>query len=134
MLGWIWEQGGFLEVSPQGQLGIVNTNIEDIHTVKDMRSWIGLFKTLHIVTPNIAEILAPFEAETAGKDSKDAFNWTYDLELSFKKAKNNVNKQVKLYLPSPNEQLVMETDAAKGGGKTNQPAGIGHVLFVIKKI
>ena len=27
----------------------------------------------------------------------------------------------------------METDAAKGGGKTNQPAGIVHILFVIKK-
>ena len=132
MLGWIWEQGGFLKASPHRQLGIVNANTDDSQTTKDMRSWIGLFKTLHIVTPKIADILSPFEAETAGRDSKEPFKWTYELEILFKKAKDHVKKQVKLYLPSPNEQLVMETDAAKGGGKANQPAGIGHVLFVIK--
>lgn len=38
MLGWIWEQGGFLKASPHRQLGIVNANTDDSQTTKDMRS------------------------------------------------------------------------------------------------
>ena len=52
-----------------------------------MRSWVGLFKTLHIATPNIATILAPFEAATAGKDSSETFAWNHELEKEFRAAK-----------------------------------------------
>ena len=110
----------------------MNTRIEDIKTVKDMRSWLGLFKTLHIVTPNITTILEPFETQTAGRDTNEKIQWTYELEILFKRAKKQVEKQVKLYLPSPADQLIMETDGAKGSNKTNQPAGIGHILFALK--
>ena len=83
-----------------------------------MRSWIGLFKTLHIVTPRISLILAPFEAATAGRDSKEKFSWTHELETQFRNAKEKINNLVTLYLPSPEDQLYMETDAAKGGVST----------------
>ena len=69
VLGWTWHEGGYLKASPHRKLALTNTRIEDIKKIKDMRSWVGLFKTLHIATPNIATILAPFEAATAGKDS-----------------------------------------------------------------
>ena len=124
ILGWKWKEGGFLEASPHRKFALANTKIEDIKTVKDMRSWVGLFKTLHIVTPKISEILAPFETSTAGKESKETFEWTHDLESQFRDAKDNVSKMVNLYLPSPDDQLLMETDASK--------IGIGHVLFVVK--
>ena len=132
MLGWIWEEGGFLKASPHRQLGLSNTKVEDIKTVRDMRSWVGLFKTLHIVTPKISQILAPFEASTAGKDTKEKYEWNYELEKLFRNAKDQVNNQVRLFLPSPDDQLILETDAAKGGGKDDLPAGIGHVLFAMK--
>ena len=132
VLGWVWEEGGYLKASPHRQLGLLNTKIDDIKTVRDMRSWVGLFKTLHIVTPRISEILAPFEASTAGKDTKDKFEWNFELEKLFRNAKEQISKQVRLVLPSPDEQLIMETDAAKGGGKDNLPAGIGHVVFVVR--
>ena len=132
MLGWVWEEGGFLKASPHRQLGITNTKVEDIKTVRDMRSWVGLFKTLHIVTPKISEVLAPFEASTAGKDSKDTFEWNFELETLFRNAKDHVKKQTRLFLPSPDDKLILETDAAKGGGKQNLPAGIGHILFAVK--
>ena len=132
MLGWVWEQGGFLSASPHRKLGITNTRIEDIKTVKDMRSWIGLFKTLHIVTPNITNILEPFEVETAGRDTNDKFYWTHELETMFRQAKKKIDNQVKLYLPAPEDQLIMETDAAKGSHKLEQPSGIGHVIFALK--
>ena len=89
-----------------------------------MRSWVGLFKTLHMVTPNISVLLAPFESATAGKDSNEAFIWSYDLEKTFREAKNKINTLVTLYLPSPEDQLILQTDGSK--------QGLGHILFAIK--
>ena len=132
ILGWVWRQGGHLEASPHRKFALCNTKREDIKTVHDMRSWVGLFKTLHIVTPRISEILSPFEAATAGKESKDSLIWTHELESQFREAKEHIDKLVTLYLPSPDDQLLMETDGSKGGGKQNLPAGIGHVLFAVK--
>ena len=132
MLGWVWKEGGYLEASPHRKFALTNTKVEDIKKIQDMRSWVGLFKTLHIVTPQIAQILAPFETATAGRDSKDNFEWNFELEKMFRQAKESINNLVKLYLPSPDDQLIMETDAAKGGGKTDLPAGVGHVLYAVK--
>ena len=83
ILGWVWKQGGFLEPSPHRKLALENTKIEDIKTVKDLRSWMGLFKTLHIATPHLATALAPFEEITAGQPSNEKILWTYPLEQAF---------------------------------------------------
>ena len=132
ILGWVWKEGGKLEASPHRKLALTNTKTEDIKKVQDMRSWVGLFKTLHIVTPQISNILAPFEEAAAGKDSKEPFVWNFELEKKFREAKQSIDSLVTLYLPSPQDQLILETDAARGGGKQNLPAGIGHVLYAVK--
>ena len=132
VLGWVWKEGGYLQVSPHRKIALINTTINDIKNVQDMRSWVGLFKTLHIATPHISNILAPFEKAVAGRDSKDSIEWDFELEKRFRKAKESLNDLATLYLPSPHDQLLLETDAAKGGGKHNLPAGIGHVLYAIK--
>ena len=119
-------------MSPHRKITLTNTKIDDIKRVQDMRSWVGLFKTLHIATPHISNILSPFEEAVAGKDSKDSFRWDFELEKRFREAKESLNDLVTLYLPSPDDQLLLETDAAKGGGKQNFPAGIGHVLYAVK--
>ena len=89
-----------------------------------MRSWVGLFKTLHIATPDICSILAPFEAASAGKDTNKKIEWTHKLETEFRQAKDKIKQMVTLYLPSPNEQLILQTDASK--------QGLGHILYAIK--
>ena len=125
VLGWTWHKGGYLSASPHRKLALTNTKVEDTCKVRDMRSWVGLFKTLHMVTPNIADILMPFEQATAGKDTSEKFEWTHELERQFREAKNTINHLIKLYLPSPNDQLVLQTDASR--------QGLGHVLFAIKE-
>ena len=85
-----------------------------------MRSWLGLFKTLHIATPHLATDLAPFEEITAGQNSNDQFVWSYTLEQAFKKAKDKLKQLIMLYLPAPNDQLILEVDAAKGGQATQK--------------
>ena len=125
VLGWVWNRGGFLSPSPHRQCALTNVKQDDIKKVKDMRSWIGLYKTLHIATPNITAILQPFEDETAGKDTKDEFVWNHELTQRFREAKNHVQNMKTLYLPSPNDQLVLVPDGSK------MTPGIGHILYAV---
>ena len=92
-----------------------------------MRSWLGLFKTLRRATPNIYGLLEHLEKAVAGADNKDKFNWTHQLEMKFREAKAAIPNMHTLYLPSPNDQLLLEPDAAQ------QQPGIGHILYAVKK-
>ena len=126
VLGWVWKKGGFLSPSPHRQCALQNVKEEDIKKVRHMRSWIGLYKTLHIATPKITGILDPFEKAMANKDSMDKFEWNHTLQQQFRVAKNHVDKIQTLYLPSPDDQLLMEPDGSK------MTPGIGHVLYAMK--
>ena len=90
VLGWIWKKGGFIEPSPHRKNALVNTKEEDIKKTKDMRSFLGLYKTLHMATPNISALLSPLEEAVAGKESGEIFTWTHDLAQRFREAKNNI--------------------------------------------
>ena len=126
VLGWLWHEGGHIEPSPHRRNSLVNTRQEDIKKVKDMRSWLGLYKTLRRATPNISGLLDALEQAVAAKESKEDFLWTHELEMRFREAKSAVKDMHTLYLPSPDDQLCMVPDGAK-----NTP-GIGHVLYAIK--
>ena len=95
--------------------------MEDIKKVKDMRSWLGLYKTLRRATPNIYAILDPLEKAVAGQESNSDIKWNHDLEMSFKAAKHRIPLMHTLYLPSPDDQLMLEPDGAK------MTPGIGSV-------
>ena len=45
VLGWVWNQGGFLKPSPHRTSILQNTKTGDIKKIKDMKSWVGLSKT-----------------------------------------------------------------------------------------
>ena len=91
-----------------------------------MRSWIGLYKTLLPASPNLTLILDPFDKLVADRDSKEPFVWDRELEHSFKLAISSVDNLQSLYLPHPEDQLLLVVDAAK----TNP--GLGHTLYAIK--
>ena len=126
ILGWVWKQGGFLEPSPHRKIALKNTKPEDIKVVKDMRSWLGLYKTLIPASPNLTILLDPFDQTTADRDSKEPYIWDRDLNNAFSKAVTALDSLVNLYLPHPDDQLLLVVDAAK----TNP--GLGHTLYAIK--
>lgn len=126
ILGWIWKKGGYLTPSPHRVNSLKNTTSSDIKNIKDLRSWIGLYKTLMPAAPNLTIILDPFDQIVAGKDSKEDIQWDESLKISFNKAKEAIDNLQTLYLPSPNDQLLLVVDAAK-----SKP-GIGHVLYAVK--
>ena len=71
ILGWDWHQGGFLTASPHRTNALQNTKSDEIKTVKDMRSWLGLYKILLPASKNLTLLLDPFDKITADRDSKE---------------------------------------------------------------
>ena len=126
ILGWVWRTGGYLEPSPHRINALKNAKSTDIKTIKDARSWLGLYKTLLPASKDLTLILSPFDTSVADKESKEPFIWDNELLIAFDKAKENIDKIQCLYLPKPEDQLMIVVDAAKV-----QP-GIGHILYAIK--
>ena len=122
IMSWIWSEGGTLAPSPHRKQALLEVKSEDICTVKDVRSWVGLYKTFLYHTPNLAKIMDPFDKITSDKDSKDSIIWTTELKLAFQAAKDNIVNIKEVYLPHPNDQLIIITDGARN------PPGVGFVL------
>ena len=99
---------------------------DNIKKVKDMHSWLGLYKTLHRATENIYQLLKPFKEAVVSIDTKDNFVWTHDLQMRFREAKSLFPNLPTLYLPAPHDQLILEPDSSRS------PPGIGHVLLTVK--
>ena len=126
VLGWVWNTGGFISPSPHRVNSLKNTCHNDITCVKDMRSWIGLFKTLLPATKNLTMLLDPFDKAVADKQSNEPIQWDESLRISFNKAKEAIDSIQTLYLPHPSDQLMIVVDAAKA------KPGLGHILYAIK--
>ena len=126
VLGWVWKMGGFIEASPHRKCSLLNTKEEDIYQARHMRSFLGLYKTLHMATPAISQVLAPLEDQVAGALPGDKFKWTNKASQGFRQAKDHLEKVSTLYLPSPEDKLMIKPD----GSKMTQ--GVGHVVYAVK--
>ena len=98
--------------------------IEDLITNKHVNSWKGLYKVLIGHLPALSAVLSPFDAATAGKDSRERFQWTPALTAAFNTAMSHLEKINETFLPKPNEQLILLPDAM-----SNSPS-VGWVLYV----
>ena len=79
-----------------------NTKREDLRTIKQVKSWMGLHKTLIRHLPNLAKVMAPFDNATAGRPTKDPFDWDRPgIIASFNAAINHLPKATKMVLPKP---------------------------------
>ena len=120
--GWVWKSGSYLSVSPHRMNSLKNIKEENIRKVHHMRSFLGLFKTLQMATPAVSRVLAPLEEAVAGRDSKEEIVWDRSLSQRFREAKSYVGHVHTIYLPHPNDQLVIKTDNA------SHIPGIGHTI------
>ena len=75
VLSWVWKEGGYLSPSPHRKLALQKVNFEDIKTVKDLRSYIGLYKTFIDCTPNLTIHLDKFDQLVGSKQSNDDITW-----------------------------------------------------------
>ena len=49
-----------------------------------MRSFLGLYKTLRMATPDVSRVLAPLEEVIAGKNFNDPIEWNVQLSNHIK--------------------------------------------------
>ena len=122
ILSWQWKQGGYLSPSPHRKLALENIKYEDLKTVKDIRSWLGLYKTFIDCTPNLTMLLDKFDQFVGSRDSKDSVTWTEDFIQSFKHAQEHIKNMKDLYLPTKHDQLIIMCDGAR------TPPAVGMVL------
>ena len=122
VLSWVWKEGGYLSPSPHRKLALQKVNFEDIKTVKDMRSYVGLYKTFIDCTPNLTIHLDKFDQLVGSKQSNDDITWTPDLIQVFTKSKELISQMKDLYLPRPDDQLIITCDGAR------TPPAVGMIL------
>ena len=122
ILSWQWKEGGYLTPSPHRKLALENIKYEDLKTVKDIRSWIGLYKTFIDCTPNLTIYLDKFDQFVGSRDSKDEIKWTEDYIKAFKHAQEQISNMKDLYLPNKHDQLIIMCDGAR------TPPAVGMVL------
>ena len=127
ILSWVWNQGGYLSPSPHRRQALADTTTDNITTIKDLRSWLGLYKTFIDCTPGLTALLDPFDAIVGGKDSKDKITWTPQLQQQFNQAQAKIPTMTNLYLPRPDDQLIVTCDGAR------TPPAVGMVLQAKKQ-
>ena len=122
ILSWQWKEGGYLSPSPHRKLALENIKYQDLVTVKDVRSWIGLYKTFIDCTPNLTVHLDKFDQFVGSRESKDEITWTEEYIQAFKHAQDQISQMKDLYLPNKDDQLIIMCDGAR------TPPAVGMVL------
>ena len=112
LLGWI-KEGKYLK--PDAHRRSCLENAPRPNTVKDMRSFLGSYRTFYRCQKDIAFILGNLEKMTADKPSSQKLVWTPSLIDEFEKAKFAVRNLDTIYLPKIDDQLVITSDYSKLG-------------------
>ena len=114
LLGWT-KQGKYLIPDPHRQHCV---SISDLpKTAKQLRSFIGSYRTFQKCQEGTAFILKDLEEFLANhsNSANKHLNWTDTLIQKFEEAKKKIKQLDKLYLPKPNDQLVLTSDWSKAG-------------------
>ena len=107
LLGWT-KQGKYLVPDPYRQNVIASAPLPT--TVKNLRSYLGAYRTFFRCKKEMSSILADLEELQTGKPSAEKLKWSKDLEQSFEASKKKILDLDKLYLPTQDDQLVMTSD------------------------
>ena len=127
IFGWVVKNGK-ITPDPHRQLALTKTKYTDIIKIKDLRSWMGVYKTFLIAMPGLAGLMDPFDKFVAGvKDNKSDIIWTNSLIQAFETATERAKDSIKyLALPKRNEQLILMPDA------TVKDPAVGFTMNVVR--
>lgn len=117
-LGHIIDKEG-KRLSPERVDSVISLNTPT--NFKDLRTAIGMAAAFQEYVPNYATLIKPL-TERSGTKSKDLpFNWTTEMDSSWKKLKMLISKSVTLVRIKPDLPLLVRTDASV--------KGVGAALF-----
>ena len=84
-------------------------------TVKQLRSYLGGYRTFYRCKKEMSVILREMEEFSASKKSSDKLVWTSHLIDQFENSKQQIKVLDELYLPKPSDQLVITSDWSEKG-------------------
>ncbi len=123
ILGWIWSRGS-LKASPH-RIASLST-VSPPQTVHGLRSFIGAYKVLSRVLPSCATLLDPLESLCAGKQSKEAIEWTSDSVEALQRAQSALQHNKQITIPRSEDILWIVCDASVAR------RGISATLYVLR--
>ena len=130
LLGWT-KVGKHLVPDSHRQNVIANAPLPD--SVKDLRSYLGAYRTFFRCKKNMSNILKDLEEFQANKKSSEKLLWTEELKQKFVESKKEILQLDKLYLPKPSDQLVMTSDWSEKGISATLWAMVDNVPHVVSR-
>ena len=103
LLGWI-KHGRSLLPDPHRHNALKTTPRPE--TTKQLRSYLGAYRTFQKCKPKIHEILGDLQQIVSNKKSSEKIEWTEDLDNCFKRSLKELDNLENLYLPSPDDHLL----------------------------
>ena len=132
LLGWT-KEGKFLVPDPHRQNCLSLCPLPQ--TIKQLRSYIGGYRTFIKCQPNMSANLHKLEEFVSKyKKSTDKLEWTDDLIQSFENSKERLKTLDKLYIPKPEDQLVLTSDWSKKGYHATLWAVVDGKFLVVARM
>ena len=128
LLGWI-KTGRNLTPDPHRINTLINASTPI--TVKDLRSYLGSYRTFYKCKRNMSELLTKLEEFAANKPSSQKLEWTDPLIKEFENAKNEAKKMDDLYTPRKEDQLILTSDYSKAGVSATLWAHVNNDFLVV---
>ena len=132
LLGWI-KEGKFLIPDPHRQNCISKFPLPT--TLKQLRSYIGSYRQFLKCQSNMSGNLQQLE-DFIGKykNSSDQLNWSPDLEKCFYESRDKIKQLDRLYIPKPQDQLVITSDWSKKGFHATLWAAVEGKFLVVARM
>ena len=130
LLGWT-KEGKFLTPDPHRQNSL---ELAELPTkVKELRSYLGSYRTFYKSKENMSTILGELEQMVSDKPSSEKLDWTPQLTAKFYESRTKIKTLDKLYLPKPQDQLVLTSDWSKSGISATLWAKVDDKFHVVSR-
>ena len=131
LLGWT-KQGKFLVPDPHRQNCLSKAELP--RTAHDLRSYIGGYRRFFKAQEGMSANLKELEELVATTKTKfEQIQWTDELKLRFEQSKEKIKTLDKLYLPKPEDQLVLTSDWSKKGISATLWAIVDEKFLVVSR-
>ena len=119
--GWVFKDG---HIQPDPHRTLELLEMKTPITVREMRTYMGVFKTFSLAIPRLSNLMPPFEKLCAGKESEGKPEWNGgEFENVFNESKAAAKESIKtLAFPHPDEQVFIVPDAACRDAESKKPA------------
>lgn len=123
ILGWLWSQGT-LKASPHRVSALAT--VERPKTVRQLRGYIGGYKTFSRVIEAYCDVLSPLEEMAAGKESSEKVTWNDSCSNAFNLSQQRLHDLKTLTMPRRCDHLQIVTDASQ------MKMGLAAALYVVR--